>query len=35
MKEEYPIGCECMIVDFEDDFNGMCNECYDTPPSDL
>lgn len=38
MKEEYPIDCEicgCMIVDEEDDFNGMCDECYDTPPSNL
>lgn len=37
MREEYPIDCECcgdMIVDEEDDFNGMCKECYDTPPKD-
>lgn len=38
MPENYPIDCEscgCMIVDDEDDYNGMCDECYNTPPDDL
>lgn len=36
--DEYPIDCETcgsMIADSDDDFNGMCDECYDTPPKDL
>ena len=35
MNDEYPIDCECcgeLIGEFEDDFNGMCADCYDTPP---
>lgn len=37
MENEYPISCEVcgkMIVDFEDDWNNMCEDCYDTPPPD-
>lgn len=38
MNNEYPIDCEtcgCQIVDEEDDFNGICSECYNTPLSNL
>ena len=37
-EEEYPISCETcgdQIFDEEDDFNGMHEECYDTPPDDV
>ena len=30
--DEYPIDCETCgneIICFEEDFNGMCYECYD------
>jgi NMD protein affecting ribosome stability and mRNA decay len=33
--EEYPISCEtcgAQIDDQEEDWNGMCEECYNTPP---
>lgn len=32
--DEYPISCETcgdIITDNDEDFNGMCKECYDTP----
>lgn len=38
MNDEYPISCECcgeQIDNFDDDFNGMCKLCYDTPPANL
>lgn len=38
LSDDYPISCEVcgeLIVDEEDDFNGMCSECYDTPPDEL
>lgn len=28
-------SCGEPILSEEDDFNGMCAECYDTPPEDL
>lgn len=37
MSEKYPISCEAcgnQIFDEEDDFNGLCEECYNTPPKD-
>ncbi len=32
---EYPTDCETcgdMIMEEEDDYNGMCYECYTIPP---
>lgn len=34
---EYPIDCEAcgdMITSEDDDFNGQCEDCYNTPPDE-
>lgn len=37
MEIKYPIDCEVCgtKVNEDDDFNGMCRQCYDTPPPNL